>query len=153
MGFSWIHLEIHLEIDWPLVFSYALSSILLETACLESPNLQICVTPIGNSNVKNQDPWKFHIVIHSLSWTHLEAPLLFYLTSGISTCSFFNTSGNSMSWTPLFSRIAHNILQNCGSPLGNSNVKNQDPWKFHMAESFLNISENSTSFLINLFHV
>ena len=36
--------------------------------------LQICVTPLGNSKVKNQDPWKFCI---SFSWTPLEFPLLF----------------------------------------------------------------------------
>ena len=145
MGFSWIHLEIHLEIDWPLVFPYAL---FFNTACLESPNLQNCETPIGNSNVKNQDPWKFHIVIHSLSWT-----LLFYLTPGIPHALSSIPLDIPCPGLPFFSRIAHTILQNCGSPLGNSNVKNKDPWKFHIAKSFLNISENSTSFLINLFHV
>ena len=51
------------------------------------------VTPLGNSKVKNQDLWKFHMIF---SWTPLEIPLLFSLTPGISTCSFFNTP-----WTGL----------------------------------------------------
>ena len=36
--------------------------------------LRNCVTPLGNSNVKNQDPWKFHM---SFSWTSLEIHLFF----------------------------------------------------------------------------
>ena len=36
--------------------------------------LQNCVTPLGSSKAKNQDPWKFHIVF---SLSLLEIPLLF----------------------------------------------------------------------------
>ena len=31
--------------------------------------VQICVTSLGNSKTKNQDPWKFHIIF---SWSPLE---------------------------------------------------------------------------------
>ena len=36
--------------------------------------LQNCVTPLGNSKVKNQDPWELQM---SFSWIPLEIPLLF----------------------------------------------------------------------------
>ena len=39
----------------------------------------------------NTDRWKFHIIF---SRSLLEIPLLFKLTRGISTCSFFNILGN-----------------------------------------------------------
>ena len=62
---------------------------------------QNSVIPLGNSKVKNQDPWKFHM---SFS---LNTPGNFasFLTDplGISTFSFFNTPENSMSSSPLFS--------------------------------------------------
>ena len=63
--------------------------------------MQTCMTPLGNSKIENQDkthgnstwfflhiPWKFHFFF---SWS-----------PGISTCSFFNTPGNSMSSSPVF---------------------------------------------------
>ena len=63
--------------------------------------MQTCMTPLGNSKVENQDKthgnstwfflhisWKFHFFF---SWS-----------SGISTCSFFNTPLNSMSLSALF---------------------------------------------------
>ena len=40
------------------------------------------------------------------------------------------------------------IQQNCVTPLGNSMLKNQDPWKFHTS-TYLNTPGNSTSFLID----
>ena len=36
--------------------------------------LETCVTPLGNSKVKNKDSWKFHTIF---SWTPVEIPLLF----------------------------------------------------------------------------
>ena len=33
--------------------------------------VQICVTSLGNSKTKNQDPWKFHIIF---SWSPLDIP-------------------------------------------------------------------------------
>ena len=41
----------------------------------KAPPLQIlqnCVTSLGNSKARNQDPWKFHIIF---SWSPLEIPL------------------------------------------------------------------------------
>ena len=40
-----------------------------------------CVTPLGNSNTKNGDLWKFNVIF---SWSIPEIPLLFQLTTGIS---------------------------------------------------------------------
>ena len=43
----------------------------------KAPPLEIpqnCVTFLGNSNTKNQDPWKFHIIFF---WSILEIPLHF----------------------------------------------------------------------------
>ena len=39
--------------------------------------LETCVTPLGNSKVKNKDSWKFHTIF---SWTPVEIPLLFKWT-------------------------------------------------------------------------
>ena len=66
----------------------------LRTSPLEV--LQNCVALFGNSNIKNQDPWKFHMISF---WTPLEISLLFWLTPGTSTV-FFNTPENSTSSTP-----------------------------------------------------
>ena len=50
-----------------------------------------------NSKIKNQGPWKFH---RSFSGPPLRISLLFYLTPGISTYSFFNSPGNFIHLTP-----------------------------------------------------
>ena len=40
------------------------------------------------------------------------------------------------------------ILQKCVKPVGNSKVRNQDPWKFHIS-FFLTLQEMSTCFSFN----
>ena len=49
---------------------------------------KLCVTPLRNSKVRNQDPRKLHM---NFPKTPLEIPLLFQLTPGICTCAFFNS--------------------------------------------------------------
>ena len=54
--------------------------------------------------------WKFHMIF---SWSFPEVPLLFKMSSGISTSSFFNLPGHSRSSNPqfgFFSRIAYSLL-------------------------------------------
>ena len=90
-------------------------------------------THLGNSKVKNQDPWKFQMIF---SWSLLEIPLLFqshpqsnfslfllyrkdalgtklllfYLTSGIFTWYFFNTLGNSIFLEEPIQEVGKQIL-------------------------------------------
>ena len=52
--------------------------------------LQIFIRSFGNSKVKNQDHWKFHIIFY---WSPLEISLCFLLTLGNSTCYFFDNHG------------------------------------------------------------
>ena len=47
-------------------------------------------------------PWKLHTQHMIISWSPLKIPLLFHLTTGISTWFFFNTPGNSMSLPPVW---------------------------------------------------
>ena len=60
-------------------------------------------THFGDPKVKNQDPWKLHMIF---SWIPLEVPL-FLFTPGFSTHFFFNILGNSMKFHLDFSEIAH----------------------------------------------
>ena len=49
-----------------------------------------------------------------------------------------------------FVTLSWEILQNCVTPLGNSKVKNHDPWKFH--KFFVNTLWNSISILTDLWN-
>ena len=76
---------------------------------LEIP--QIFIRSFGNSKLKNQDHWKFHIIFY---WSPLEISLCFLLTPGNSTCYFFDNHGKFISPTTppthpilFFSGIAH----------------------------------------------
>ena len=69
------------------------------------------IRSFGNSKVKNQDHWKFHIIFYG---SPLEISLCFLLTPGNSTCYFFDNHGKFISPTTppthpilFFSGIAH----------------------------------------------
>ena len=71
------------------------------------------LSPPGNSAKLCDTPWKFQgpKPKPGHSCTPLEIPPFFWLTPGISTCSFFNTPANSTSSSPapvwIFPGIAH----------------------------------------------
>ena len=85
------------------------------TLSLEIPDKKsfILLEILQNSNSKNQDPWKFHMIF---SWLCLEIPHCAWKFPGVSTCYFFNTPQNSMSTTLLFGFFW------VGNPISLSNI-------------------------------
>ena len=101
MLFLWYPWKFHFPILFGFFLEYPICHFTLgnfrenKTSSLDIPHS--CVAHFGNSKAKYQDRWNFHMIF---SRSLLEIPLLFQLTCGISTCSFFNTLGHSISSNP-----------------------------------------------------
>ena len=113
MLFLWYPWKFH----FLLFFFWNSLFVTLTLEILENTKLQLCIfhivvwltLDIPRQNT-NTDRWEFHMIF---SRSLLEIPLLFKLTRGISTCSFFNILGNYIpsNLSPGFSQSPPSISQ------------------------------------------